>query len=232
MQLFMKNSRRLGMAAGVILASVAVLYLLLYMYERPGGWSDQRMSRSLGMDQTLQIPLGKSPEEAVRLFRASDTMTVIHQEPAARGELVFLTRPGQQGSSNLQVEYVRKTWLGWKWVWGGGYGMGGGPESSAINYMCFPELEHISTPFPMVIGDVLNPSIQHITVEQKEAGTDTSEAKLIKVGSDRTIWFAFQPVTAGVPFEIEGFDEDGEVAASKIITDARDSGAIPLGGSK
>ncbi|MEK4327805.1 hypothetical protein MKZ24_17565 [Paenibacillus sp. FSL R7-0297] len=225
----MKNSRRLGMAAGVILVSVAVLYLLLYMYERPGGWSDQRMSRLLGMEQTLQIPLGKSPEEAVRLFRGSDSMTVIHQEPAARGELVFLTRAGQQDSNNLQVEYVRKTWLGWKWVWGGGYGMGGDPDSSALNYMCFPELEHISTPFPMVIGEVLNPSIQHITVEQKEAGTDKSEAKLIKVGSDRTIWFAFQPATAGVPFEIEGLDEAEGMIASKIITDARDSGAIPLG---
>lgn len=114
----MKTTRRWGMAAGVILASVAVLYLLLYMYERPGGWSDQRMSRSLGMNQSLQIPLGSSPEEAVRLFRESDSMTVVHEETVGRGKLVFLTRSGDQDRSNLQVEYVRKTWIGWKWVWG------------------------------------------------------------------------------------------------------------------
>ncbi|NQX46032.1 hypothetical protein HQN87_11885 [Paenibacillus tritici] len=222
----MKTTRRWGIAAGVILASVAVLYLLLYMYERPGGWSDQRMSHSLGLKQTLQIPLGASPEEAVELFRHSDSMTVIHQEPVARGKLVFLARAGRQEGSDLQVEYVRKTWLGWKWVWGAGYGMSKDPSASAINYMRVPELEQISTPFPMLFGEVLDPSIQHIVVQQKEAGIDKSEAKLIQAGPDRTIWLAFQPATAGVPFEIEGLDENREIIVSKVITDIRDSGSI------
>ena len=81
----------------------------------------------------------------------------------------------------------------------------------------------------MVIGEVLDPSIQHIIVEQKEAGTDKSEAKLIQVGPDRTIWFAFQPATGGVPFEIAGFNEAGDKLAAQTITDARDSGSIPPG---
>lgn len=92
----MTTTRRWGLAAGVILASVAVLYLLLYMYERPGGWSDRSMSKSLGLGQILEIPLGGSPEEAVRLFRKSDSMTVMHQEAVGRGKLVFLTRSGSQ----------------------------------------------------------------------------------------------------------------------------------------
>lgn len=219
----MKHTRRLGMAAGVILASAVLLYVLLYLYERPGGWSDKRMSDSLGMDQTLQIPLGQSPEEAVALFRKTGAKTVIHKEPAARGELVFLTRPDH---SDLQVEYVRKTWLGWKWVWGGGYAMSGEVPAAAMNYMSLPEIEQLSTPFPMVFGEVLDPSIQNVVLEQKEGARDKYEAKLIKEGSDRKLWFAFLPATAKAPFEIEGLNEAGERIASATITDVRDSGAI------
>lgn len=112
---------------------------------------------------------------------------------------------------------------------GAGYGMDGDPTVSAMNYMRLPELEQISTPFPMVFGEVLDPSIQQIIVQQKQTGTDKSEAKLIQTAQGRTIWFAFQAATAGVPFEIEGLDKAGEVVASKIITDARDSGSIPPG---
>lgn len=222
----MTTTRRWGLAAGVILASVAVLYLLLYMYERPGGWSDRSMSKSLGLGQALEIPLGSSPEEAVRLFRKSDSMTVVHQEAVGRGELVFLTRSGNQMGGDLQVEYVRKTWLGWKWVWGAGYGMDTESGVSAMNYMRLPEIEQVSTPFPLVFGEVLSPSIRHIVLQQKEAGTDKSEAKLVTAASGRTIWFAFQPATAGVPFEIKGTDEDGGVIASKMITEIRGSGTM------
>lgn len=222
----MKTTRRWGIAAGVILASVAVLYILLYMYEKPGGWSDRRMSQALGLAQTLQIPLGGTPEEAVRLFRESDSMTVVHKETVGRGELVFLTRSGQQEGGDLQVEYVRKTWLGWKWVWGAGYGQGEAPSPAAMNYMRVPEVEQVSTPFPMVFGEVPDPAIQQIIVQQKEAGTDKSEAKLIRTVSGRTIWFAFQAATAGVPFEIEGLDQTGKIIAAKVITDVQGSGSI------
>lgn len=229
----MKTTRRWGIAAGVILASVAVLYILLYMYEKPGGWSDRRMSQDLGLKETLQIPLGSSPEEAVRLFRESDSITVVHKETVGRGELVFLTRSGQQKGGDLQIEYVRKTWLGWKWVWGAGYGQGEAPSSAAMNYMRVPEIEQVSTPFPLVFGEVLDPAIQQIIVQQKEAGTDKSEAKLITTASGRTVWFAFQAATAGVPFEIEGLDQAGKIIATKIITDVRGNGTIepPVHGS-
>lgn len=222
----MTTTRRWGLAAGVIVASVAVLYLLLYMYERPGGWSDRSMSQSLGLEQTLEIPLGGSPEEAVRLFRGSDSMTVLHQEAVGRGELVFLTRSGNKVGGDLQVEYVRKTWLGWKWVWGAGYGTDLESGVSAINYMRLPEIEQVSTPFPLVFGEVLNPSIRHIVLQQKEAGTDKSDAKLVEAPSGRTIWFAFQPATAGVPFEIKGTADDGKEVLSTIVTDARGSGSV------
>ncbi|MFD1905839.1 hypothetical protein ACFSQ7_20190 [Paenibacillus rhizoplanae] len=155
------------------------------------------MSQALGLEQTLQIPLGGSPEEAVRLFRESDSMTVVHEETVGRGALVFLTQSGQQEGGDLQVEYVRKTWLGWKWVWGAGYGPGEEPSLAAMNYMRVPEIEQVSTPFPMVFGELLDPAIEKIIVKQKEAGTDKSEAKLITAASGRTIWFAFSAGNCG-----------------------------------
>lgn len=104
--------------------------------------------------------------------------------------------------------------------------MDGDPSVSAMNYMRLPELEQISTPFPMVFGEVLDPSIQQIIVQQKQTGTDKSEAKLIQTSQGRTIWFAFQAATAGVPFKIEGLDQAGKIIATKVITDVRDSGTI------
>lgn len=139
---------------------------------------------------------------------------------------MFLTRPGREEGGDLQVEYVRKTWLGWKWVWGAGYGMGEDPSPAVMHYMRVPEIEQVSTPFPLLFGEVLDPSIQQVIVQQKEAGTDKSEAKLITAASGRTIWFAFQPATAGVPFEIEGLDQAGKIIAAKVITDVRGSGSI------
>jgi hypothetical protein len=225
----MKHKRRLGIAAGAILASVVLLYVLLYMYERPGGWSDQRMSQALKLDQSIQIPLGTSPEDAVRLFRNFSYIQVLHQESAARGMLVFYTRADQKDGSDLQVEYVRKTWLGWKWVWGGGYGNGGASADSAMNYMSLPEVDHISTPFPIVFGEVLDPSIQKVAVETKDAGPEQYEAKIIQGANGTTLWFVFLPAPARTPFEIEGLNEAGERVTAITVTDVRDSGPVPLG---
>lgn len=229
MQLIMKHRRRLGMAAGAVLVSVVLLYVLLYMYEKPGGWSDKRMSQVLKVNQTIRIPLGKSPEEAVRLFRNDSWIQVIHKEPAARGTLVFYTRLYQKDGSDLEVEYVRKTWLGWKWVWGGGYGTGATTPATALNYMSLPEIDHLSTPFPMIYGEVMDPNIQKVVVETKKAGPDKYEAKLIQGENGRTLWFAFLPAPASAPFEIIGFNVAGDKAAAKTITNVRDSGSIPLG---
>lgn len=149
-----KHKRIIGITPLLMLLSTILLCAIIYMMERPGGLSDRRMSRALGQKVTLHIPLGKTPDKAVERFRGPSSMEVIHREPVKGGILLFMRRYNQSDSSNLQVEYVRKTWMGWKWVWGGGFGISESLQSkSSLNYMSMPKLDHISTPFPMVFGD-------------------------------------------------------------------------------
>lgn len=149
----LKLKRIIGMTALLTLLSAVLFYAFIYVMERPGGLTDRRMSRALGQDNILHIPLGKTADNAVEQFRGPSSMHVIHREPVSGGTLLFMKRPYQAGSHNLQVEYVRKTRIGWKWAWGGGYGIGESSQSiTALNYMGMPELDHLSTPFPWCSG--------------------------------------------------------------------------------
>ncbi|MGD8191507.1 hypothetical protein ACQCN2_16110 [Brevibacillus ginsengisoli] len=174
-----KQKRLIWITTGVIVVTAILLYGLVLINDTAGGLSDWRMSHAMGLNETIRIPLGKTPEDAIQQFRHFPSIDVIHREPVKEGILLFIKRDYQQESTNLQVEYARKTWLGWKWGWGGGYGMGLNKSplqaKSALTYMNFPQVEHISTPFPMVFGEVLDPSIKSVTVNFKG---DKYKAKL------------------------------------------------------
>jgi len=223
--MLLKHKRMTLITVMLMLSSVILFYGLHYMKEQPGGFSDWRTSRTLGIEGTIRIPLGKSPEDAVEQFRGPSTMQVIHQEPVKGGTLVFMNRYGQEDTSNLQIEYVRKTWFGWKWVWGGGFGMSKSPQS-VLNYMSIPRPDHISDTFPIVFGNILDPSVKSIAIKNKDG--DHYDAELAAVGSGERIWFAFLLSSAFTPFNIEAFDEQGELIAEQTVTDRNDSGSIGL----
>jgi hypothetical protein len=229
MPMQMKTKRLVWITAGLMF-SVILFYGLILVNDIPGGLSDRRMSKAVGLESTIHISLGNNPEEAVQLFRRSLSLEVIHQEPIEGGVLLFMKRPYQEGSSNLQVEYARKTRLGWKWVWGGGYAIGEGDSplqaKPALNYMGLPKVDRLSTPFPLVFGDVLDPSINNVTVEIKGGGKYNAE--LIDAKNGEVIWFVCLPTSASIPMDIKGFNAEGELVASKIIDDPRDSGLIAL----
>lgn len=227
MRILIKHKRIVWITTTLILFSAVLFYTLVFVNDRPGGLSDRRMSHAMGLNGTIHIPLGKTPEDAIQQFRGFPSMQVIHQEPVEGGILLFMKRFNQEDANNLQVEYVRKTWLGWKWVWGGGFAIGESQQTkSALNYMSMPIIDNISTPFPMVFGDVMDPSIKNVTVDIK--GKGKHNAKLTEVDPGKTIWFVFLPSSASTRFEIEGFNEEGDLIAYKTINDPRDSGSIDL----
>ncbi|OKP93961.1 hypothetical protein [Paenibacillus sp. P32E] len=163
----LKEDKRILWIGSRIIEVFAILYIaFLVIKDIPGSYSDWRMSQALGLQETLRIPLEKSPEAAVQQFRHTSAAQLIYREPVKGGMLLFLKRSYQKDGSDLEVEYVRKTWLGWKWVWGGGYGTGGTLQDKAVlNYLNIPEVKHIESPFPLVFGDVLNPSVKRVIVK-------------------------------------------------------------------
>lgn len=220
--------RRIGILLVVIILLISSFLSYVYLNDRPGGFSDQRMSRLLGMDETIHIPTGETPEIAIQKYRTEQLPSqIIHEEPVEGGIIVFTTRASSE-SSNLQVEYVRKRIFGWKWGWGGGYGIGKSSSNPyAMDYMSMPRLEHIESPFPIIFGNVLNPAIKRITVETKGNETQIStEAKLVEVGAERNIWFVLLPSTASTPLNIKALNEEGILIASKEIHDPNDIGAL------
>ncbi|MET3942279.1 hypothetical protein ABIC22_005091 [Paenibacillus sp. PvP094] len=222
--------RLIGICLAVVILLISALLTYVYLNDRPGGFSDQRMSKLLGVDETIHIPIGKTPESAIQKFRTEQLSSqIIHEEPVEGGMILFTQRASSE-SSNLQMEYARKRILGWKWGWGGGYGISKSSSNpSAMDYMSMPRLEHIESPFPIIFGNVLNPAIKRITVETKENGTQIStEAKLVEVGAERNIWFVLLPSTASTPFNIKALNEEGILIASKEIEDPNDIGSLMI----
>ncbi|WFR61319.1 hypothetical protein P9222_23050 [Paenibacillus amylolyticus] len=118
--------------------------------------------------------------------------------------------------------------FGWKWVWGGGYSISEGLHTKfALNYMNIPKLDKVSAPFPMLFGDIVDPTIKRVTIEIKQNGKLVEiESKLVEVSRSQLIWYVFLPPTADLPYTIQAYNVEGELISSKRIEDANDSGSL------
>lgn len=227
----MRSKRIIRITAILILLLLISCIAFVYVNDRPGGLADRRMSKAMGMSGTMHIPIGKTAEEAIQKFRGKvDSFHIIHQEPVDGGIILFKQKSSQENNSNLQMEYARKIIFGWKWAWGGGYFIGESSQfKSALDYMSIPELSHLSTPFPMLFGHILDPAIQRVTVEfEGDEKPVVTEAKLIEVGPESIIWYVSLPSSATIPYEIKGFNDKGELVTHKQMDDPNGMGSMVL----
>lgn len=182
-----KKKKWIWWAAGAFIAAVIALAGWAYLYDMPGGIADRRFSKASGLSQTIMIPIGQSPKEAVQKFRRHKKLPVVQRETADGGMLLFYERSGEEEKVNLQIEYVRKTWLGgWKWVWGGGYGQSNQPKSEEVlYYMAIPKHKGLQGPFPILFGNVTDAAVESVIVKTEgvEPGSNKDESK--KPGSNK-----------------------------------------------
>lgn len=214
--------------------SLIMVYTYMYIKERPGGLADQTVSKTMGLDETMSIPIGSTPEDAVEQFRSSSHhVRVVHQEPVGGGAILFTERTNSGAPSNLQLEYVRKSLFGWKWVWGGGYGTSEiDPSEYALHYMNLPRLEGLETPFPMVFGTIEHSGVVRVIAESQPHGEDagfSTEARVVQAGIDKLIWFAMLPVSDHAAYTIKVYDEAGKQVGEKQVEMTNDSGSLTLG---
>jgi hypothetical protein len=225
-----RTKKSLWVAAGAGLISLIILFTLAYVNEMPGGYADWRMSQATGQEGTFKIPLGRTPEEAIQKLRHYTSMQIIHEEPVNGGTLLFIKRNIQKDGTNLEIEYLRKTWLGWKWTWGGMFGIGGIKEgtNSVLSYDVMPKLTGIKTPFPIVYGDVLDPSVIKVIVVANDSASVKYNAKIVASKTGHTIWFTYLPTSIAVPYEIQALNSNGDIVARKIINEPNDMGLVQL----
>ncbi|WP_217595266.1 hypothetical protein [Cohnella sp. GbtcB17] len=221
-----------------IVAAIGVLLLLAaglgYAYEGPGGYADRRLSKAMGLNgSVLHIPIGRTPEEAVEKFRRFDTMQVVHREAVDGGVLLFIKRNLQQNGTELQVEFVRHTWLGWKWAMGAGYGIGYGESGKAgvrslLSYMTMPnKYPGVPGPYPLVAGELTDASVSSVIVIIGGEKPGKYASKIVEYEPGRRLWFVLLPESAELPYIVQALDQEGKIAAEKKLGDpVNDTGIL------
>jgi hypothetical protein len=223
-----RTRKPLWIAVGTVLGSLIILFTLAYLNEMPGGYADWRMSKAIGLEGTNKIPLGRTPEEALQKLRHYPFMQIVHEEPVNGGTLLFIKRYYQKDGTDLEIEYLRKTWFGWKWTWGGMFGSGGnlGGTKSVLSYMIMPKVKGINTPFPIIYGDILDPSVNNVIVVENSSTPIKYTAKIAKSKTGHTVWFAYLPDSSTASYEVKALNTNGDIVASKTINGTDDSGQV------
>lgn len=127
---------------------------------------------------------------------------VLHQEDVKNGVIVFYKTDVGEGYDYC-ADFVKKTLLGWKWVWGGGYG--------GSHELYFQDVD--GTPFPMLYGDITDPETTTVTI--KETTHNKSVDAQIVGPSDDRIWFVLLAPTDEPEFEIVSLTEEGAVLSRR-----------------
>ncbi|WP_435167546.1 hypothetical protein [Paenibacillus glycanilyticus] len=219
------------MRTAIAIAVCLVLFIgFVYAYDRPGGIADWRLSREAGYPGTVKIPLGETPEDAVLKFRGMPEYQVLLQEKFNRGVLVFTKRNEQSDSNNnLGIDFVRKTWLGWKWVYGANYGLSvSSDQNEALDFMSIPKYKGINGPFPIIYGQLANSAVAGVIVTVGGEAAGEYNAKIISEGVQQRIWYALLPAAADKPYKIEALNGEGKAVASKTFDDPTDFGSIMM----
>ena len=143
-------------------------------------------------------------EEAVKLSgRHADV--IIYQEKVKNGAIVFFESDVGNNEYALNAGFVKKSLLGWKWVWGGGF--------SGESEQYFPSVK--GTPFPLLFGRITDKAIKRVDVSDK--AHSYAESADIEGGGNNRIWFVFPADTVGPDFEIVWQSDQGEVFKSESV---------------
>jgi hypothetical protein len=152
---------------------------------------------------------GNTVEEAIQKSGRNVTR-IIHAEEVKDGVVVFYKKSvGNAGESNASG-YVKKTFWGWEWAWGGEHS---DSASKGFSAQYFPYTE--DAPFPLVFGEIKDQQIKQIKVLDKNR-TNNKEAKIIGTGKD-LMWFAFLDKSEGPNFTITGLSGEGTTLYSETI---------------
>jgi hypothetical protein len=127
----------------------------------------------------------------------------IHIEPIGDQVVVF-SKKGTGNSYTLRSDFVRGSLLGWKWVWGGGFG--------GLTGQYIEQVSGINS--PLIWGELQNNKIQKVKVSNESRG-NYYEAKIV-TNLDTRVWFVF-PSHNDKVLNIEGTSEKGEVIDSQEI---------------
>ncbi|KIL37007.1 hypothetical protein SD71_04805 [Cohnella kolymensis] len=211
-----KRFRRLSRLALVITSLVVILSIGFNAYQN-------RLETGIQSAAISGSQEWKDLKQAVMDFTNYDAINLVHVEPSDNGAFVFYQRPLTEESQkrngdtiNLSVEYMKKTWNGWKWIHSGGFGSSVLKNKSVYyQYLKSPDAYiHTTTPFPLVYGVFFNESVESVFVDSGDHFS--TQAVNFPISDSTTGWFAFLP-NSTEEILILAKDKDGHtVEAEKL----------------
>jgi hypothetical protein len=173
-----------------------------------------------------------TPIEAIEKSRGNHVDDIVLQKDIENGQVVFYLRNINNGQQFVSAEFVKKTLLGWKWVYGGGHSL---PNYTGSNqkvtldeswsYQYFPSTkgsEFGKSPFPMLFGVIKNSDITSVIVQDQRIVRE-QKAEIVKTNSTLRFWYVFVTEEQGRKFTISARSTDGKEVSVKSINEENNS---------
>ncbi|MEC0090117.1 hypothetical protein [Paenibacillus macquariensis] len=162
-------------------------------------------------------------QEAIEVTRMyKEPFQPVYIEPVSNGVLVLHRRFFKEDGFDVNVEFLRWTWQGWKWTWGGWYEGGVGVEPNGLFVAYLQNLDdylQTTTPFPILFGAVTNKDIKNLRIT--DGASYNKEVSLIidprNPNDHQRTWFAKIPRGADKELTITGFGANGERITERTL---------------
>jgi hypothetical protein len=151
---------------------------------------------------------------------------LLEEKEVRSGEVVFYMRQNGQGAAIVNADFIKKTFLGWKWSAGGGHTLpetaGAADQSKAQTLWSYQYMSALKgtlssdSPFPLLFGTLNDIQITSVRVKDVKSGQDV-KAEMISAKNGIKLWYAFVPWEQDREFELTGYSDSGEAKSVKRI---------------
>ncbi|WP_314588561.1 hypothetical protein [Paenibacillus terrigena] len=160
----------------------------------------------------LQDESTASPHEAIA--HRIGTGQIYEEIDVPKGRLIFYSR-----GSSINADFVKKSWNGWKWGYGGGHTIpvykqqAGKYEHVDFSSQYFSSIRGMGMymPYPMLFGVITNPDVAYISVLSKQTGDNFRTAILSNGRDPYRIWFLLLDEVQGKQFEISAVSSKHQI---------------------
>ncbi|MDP5274217.1 hypothetical protein [Chengkuizengella axinellae] len=167
----------------------------------------------------------KTPIEAIEEVR-DEIGFILHEMDVDGDKILMYSRDTGEESQQLNVDFVKKSWMGWTRGYGGSGSIPSYSENKffmdvdSISSMYFPSTKDTpigDTPFPMFVGVLNNPNIETITMLSHLTGEEQT-VNLVQ-GSGYRIWYLFVTKEDGYEFTMKLLSSNGDIVYEEDINE-------------
>jgi hypothetical protein len=149
---------------------------------------------------------------------------LVEEHEVSHGEVVFYLGKQTDSQQIVIADYVKKTFIGWKWSTGGGHSLPNytGTDEKlkadaawSMQYLPAPQGSlGGSSPFPLLFGAIDNADISSIVVKNLKTGSE-QRAEIKPSQSSLRVWYAFVQGDRSDPYELTAITSTGKILSVK-----------------